>query len=176
MIDELLGIANNLMQDQFGVSLIYVALFTYWQPIQNYVVQYILQHGQPHDCVIIAARMQGLVLEMSCHKFASNVVEKILVYADHDTKQKIISEVLGNEYGSDPVYAMMLDGYGSEYRPESLPLSNFQLKIMLFKQCSIKFKGTSENFCVAVSDHTSSVSQNQRSNPSMSSLVSSNLL
>jgi len=29
MIDELLGIANNLMQDQFGVSLIYVAPFTY---------------------------------------------------------------------------------------------------------------------------------------------------
>lgn len=29
VIDELHGIANNLMQDQFGVSLIYVVPFTY---------------------------------------------------------------------------------------------------------------------------------------------------
>jgi len=59
---------------------------------------------------------------MSRHKFASNVVEKILVYADHDTKQKIISEVLDNGYGSDSVHAMMVDAYGSEYRPEFFAL------------------------------------------------------
>ena len=59
-----------------------------------------------------------------------------------------------------------------------LPSSNFHLKIMLFKQRSIKFKGTSENSCMPVSDYISwpsSASQNQRSNPSISSLVSGDL-
>jgi len=100
--------------------------------------------------------MQGLVLKMSRHKFASNVVEKILLYADHDTKQKIISEVLNSEYGSDPVHIMMGDAYGSGCTdPNPLSLSNFYLKIMLFKQHSIKFKGSSENSYMPVLDHIS---------------------
>lgn len=123
--------------------------------------------------------MKGLVLKMSCHKFASNVVEKILVYADHDTKQKIVSEVLHIEYGIDPVHAMMVDAYGSEHRPEfidlNLAFSDFHLKIMLSKQHSIKSKETKENSCMPVSGHISrpsSVSQGQRSSPSISLLVS----
>ncbi|KAJ3551788.1 hypothetical protein NP233_g13012 [Leucocoprinus birnbaumii] len=100
MIDELHGIADNLMQDQFG----------------NYVIQYILQHGQPHDCVIVASQMKGLVLKMSRHKFASNVVEKILVHADHDTRRKLVNEILEMEHGVDPVHAMMMDAYGSKHK------------------------------------------------------------
>lgn len=81
--------------------------------MQNYVVQYVLQHGQPHDCVIIAAQMKGLVLKMSRHKFASNVVEKVLVHADSDTRRKLVDEILDTEHGVDPVHAMMMDAYGS---------------------------------------------------------------
>jgi hypothetical protein len=63
--------------------------------------------------VIIAAQMKGSVLKMSRHKFASNVVEKVLVHADPDTKRRLIAEVLDIEYGVDPVHAMMMDAYGS---------------------------------------------------------------
>ncbi|KXN89244.1 hypothetical protein AN958_05998 [Leucoagaricus sp. SymC.cos] len=97
VIDELHGIADNLMQDQFG----------------NYVVQYVLQHGQPHDCVIIAAQMKGLVLKMSRHKFASNVVEKVLIHADSETRRKLVGEILDADHGVDPVHAMMMDAYGN---------------------------------------------------------------
>ncbi|XP_006458112.1 hypothetical protein AGABI2DRAFT_199387 [Agaricus bisporus var. bisporus H97] len=97
MIDELHGIADSLMQDQFG----------------NYVVQYILQHGQPHDCVIIAAQMKGSVLKMSRHKFASNVVEKVLVNANPETRFKLVDEILTIEHGVDPVHALMMDAYGN---------------------------------------------------------------
>jgi pumilio RNA-binding family len=116
MIDELHGIAESLMQDQFGVSvnLYYPMLVTYTMATQNYVVQYVLQHGQPHDCVIIAAQMKGNVLKMSRHKFASNVVEKVLVHANSETRSKLVDEILTTEHGVDPVHALMMDAYGSK--------------------------------------------------------------
>jgi pumilio RNA-binding family len=63
--------------------------------------------------VIIAAQMKGLVLKMSRHKFASNVVEKVLVHTDRETKRKLVAEILEVQHGIDPVHAMMMDAYGS---------------------------------------------------------------
>lgn len=58
--------------------------------------------------------MKGSVLKMSRHKFASNVVEKVLVNANPETRFKLVDEILTIEHGVDPVHALMMDAYGSK--------------------------------------------------------------
>ena len=48
----------------------------------NYVVQHVLIHGQPEHRAAIVRSVRGRLLQLSKHKFASNVVEKCLT-GDH---------------------------------------------------------------------------------------------
>lgn len=66
------------MQDQYG----------------NYVVQHILEHGKPEDKALIIGKIRGHVLQLSKHKFASNVVEKCVAYGSTEDRHALIEEVL----------------------------------------------------------------------------------
>jgi Pumilio-family RNA binding repeat len=56
----------------------------------------------------------GQVLELSKHKFASNVVEKCVAFGTYDDRQHIIEEILAvNSDSSSPLLAMMKDGFGN---------------------------------------------------------------
>jgi len=51
---------------------------------------------------------------MSQHKFASNVVEKLLQFSDAETRARILDEVTGNQpSGAPSVLDMMRDAYGN---------------------------------------------------------------
>ena len=52
----------NLCQDQYG----------------NYVIQNLLQKRQGEKCKDIYDALRGRILDMSMHKFASNVIERCL--------------------------------------------------------------------------------------------------
>jgi len=66
IIDQILADIQNLTKDQFG----------------NYVIQHILEHGKhQEDKNRVIKSIKGKVLELSNHKFASNVVEKCLQFA-----------------------------------------------------------------------------------------------
>ena len=60
ILEELVQNLLSLFRDQYG----------------NYVVQHILEHGRPVDRERILDLVKQMPLELSCHKFASNVVEK----------------------------------------------------------------------------------------------------
>jgi hypothetical protein len=65
----------------------------------NYVIQHILEHGRPQDKAKIIERMKGHVLLMSQHKFASNVVEKCLVFGTRAQSRELILEVMNDKEG-----------------------------------------------------------------------------
>jgi pumilio RNA-binding family len=72
-----------LTKDQFG----------------NYVIQHILEQGtNQEDKNRITMSIKGRVIELSNHKFASNVVEKCLQHGSPDDKREIIDEFLESNY------------------------------------------------------------------------------
>lgn len=82
--------------------------------LQNYVIQFVLEHGQLDDCANIVNRLRGQMLHMSRHKFASNVVEKALVMADTASRRALIDEIMTpRPDGSSPVVSMMKDQFAS---------------------------------------------------------------
>jgi len=67
-----------LIQDQYG----------------NYVIQHILERGKPADKAQIIDKIRGNVLQLSKHKFASNVVEKCVAHGSKEIRQDLIEEVI----------------------------------------------------------------------------------
>jgi hypothetical protein len=81
---------------------------------RNYVIQHVIERGKPEDREKIIAGVLGQVLELSKHKFASNVVEKCVAYGTFDDRQHIIDEIMEvNADNSSPLIAMMKDGFGN---------------------------------------------------------------
>jgi pumilio RNA-binding family len=70
-----------LVQDQYG----------------NYVIQHVLEHGRPQDKTMIIQKLKGQVLQMSQHKFASNVVEKCIQFGNKYERSFMIEEIIGTK-------------------------------------------------------------------------------
>ncbi|KAF0925981.1 hypothetical protein E2562_019049 [Oryza meyeriana var. granulata] len=79
-LKEIIEDGHNMAKDQYAY----------------YVVQHILQHGKALVRSAIIKRFIGKVMTMSKQKYASNVIEKCLVFGSYDEKQKIINEVLSS--------------------------------------------------------------------------------
>lgn len=98
MLEELHRSTSQLVQDQYG----------------NYVIQHILEHGKPKDKAMIISKVRGHTLQLSKHKFASNVVEKCVAYGCQIDRQALIEEVLlTRPDGSYPLMSMMKDQYAN---------------------------------------------------------------
>lgn len=75
---ELDDFIESLIKDQYG----------------NYVIQHILERGEPRDKANIIKKILGRVLSFSKHKFASNVVEKCVDNGSKEQRQDFIDEVV----------------------------------------------------------------------------------
>ena len=84
ILNELKDFIPYLIQDQYG----------------NYVIQYILQQNQFTNKEMVDVKQEIIetvannVVEYSKHKFASNVVEKSILYGSKDQKDLIMSKIL----------------------------------------------------------------------------------
>ena len=114
LLDELHKYTTNLMQDQFGVCLLNREIDHCSTRFQNYVVQFVLEHGTVHDRSLMISKLRGQMLNMSRHKFASNVCEKALVTADPEGRRLLIEEILSpKQDGVSPIVTMMKDQFAS---------------------------------------------------------------
>lgn len=78
LLDELHSYTQTLVCDQYG----------------NYVIQHILEKGRDQDKRVVIDSVRGKLLQLSRHKFASNVVEKCVAFADVDVRSVFVNEVL----------------------------------------------------------------------------------
>ena len=61
------------------------------------------------------SKLRGQMLNMSRHKFASNVCEKALVTADSESRRLLIEEIMSpKQDGVSPIVTMMKDQFASE--------------------------------------------------------------
>ncbi|CAN4114978.1 unnamed protein product [Withania somnifera] len=97
IMDEILQAASTLVLDQYG----------------NYVIQHVLQHGKPHERSNIISKFTGQIVKMSLHKYASNVVEKCLIFATPEERQILVNQMLGSTLENEPLQAMMKDPFGN---------------------------------------------------------------
>jgi pumilio RNA-binding family len=83
-------------------------------PLQNYVVQFVLEHGHPKDKALVLSKLRGQMLQMARHKFASNVCEKALVTTDPMSRSILIDELITpRQDGLSPIVTMMKDQFAS---------------------------------------------------------------
>lgn len=57
--------------------------------------------GKPHERSKIINKLKGHIVQLSQHKFASNVVEKCLEYGDVNERGLLIEEIIGHNGGND---------------------------------------------------------------------------
>lgn len=98
ILDELLQNIQPLILDSYG----------------NYVVQHIIQNGEPQDRRFVVNFVLQQLIHFSKHKFASNIVEKSIDYADEDQRVEILRQLTRpDEMGSTPVLGLMRDQFGN---------------------------------------------------------------
>ncbi|KAJ7774585.1 armadillo-type protein [Mycena maculata] len=157
LLDELLlSYTVDLMQDQFG----------------NYVIQFILEHGRRDDKASIVAQIRGRILFMARHKFASNVCEKALVFADSDARRLLIEEIMApasKPDGTTPIVALMKDQYGNYVLQRALGVAEGEQKETLINTVRPQLINM-RKFSTAYSKHLTS-SMSLRAPSSMSFLT-----
>jgi len=94
ILRELLHCTISLVQDQYG----------------NYVIQHVLEHGRPQDKHEIVSQVRGKIVQLSQHKFASNVIEKSVQFGSHEHRQWLIDEICVD---SSALETMMKDQYAN---------------------------------------------------------------
>jgi len=97
---ELLQCTISLVQDQYG----------------NYVVQHVLEHGKKEDKAEIVRQLRGKILQLSQHKFASNVIEKCVQFGSFEDRQILLEEILNEKDRTSrmmPLEVMMKDQYAN---------------------------------------------------------------
>lgn len=116
LIDELHACTLTLMRNQFGVSFDHLrrAVFLLTLTSQNYVMQFMIEHGKAQDRALVIAKLRGQILNMARHKFASNVCEKALTFADPETRRSFIDEIITPRPEGLTVLSMIKDQYASE--------------------------------------------------------------
>ena len=64
----------------------------------------------------MVSKLRGQMLNMSRHKFASNVCEKALVTADSENRRLLIEEIMSpKQDGVSPIVTMMKDQFASAF-------------------------------------------------------------
>lgn len=97
IVDEILESVCALAQDQYG----------------NYVTQHVLERGKAHERSQIISKLSGHVVQLSQHKFASNVVEKCLEHAGTAEREVLIQEIVLHNEGTDNLLTMMKDQFAN---------------------------------------------------------------
>ncbi|KAK9821327.1 hypothetical protein WJX81_005298 [Elliptochloris bilobata] len=66
----------------------------------NYISQHLLIHGSTADRDTMVARVMGCVVELSMHKFSSNLIEKCLLYGSPAQRDAMVAEMLAPPGGN----------------------------------------------------------------------------
>ncbi|WOL19019.1 hypothetical protein Cni_G27816 [Canna indica] len=116
IVDEILQSTPFLALDQYG----------------NYVTQHILVRGNPNERSQVISKLSGQIVQMSQHKFASNVVEKCFEYGNTEERDHLIKEIVGETEGSDNLLVMVKDQFANYVVQKILDTCNDeQLEVMI---------------------------------------------
>jgi len=95
VLESVISHYPTLLTDQYG----------------NYVVQQVLACGnEAHQGAIVKTLTEeGVLLSLSMHKFASNVVEKVLVHGESQHRVKVLEEMLKDTRNDEGGYCCLIE-------------------------------------------------------------------
>ncbi|KAK9282310.1 hypothetical protein L1049_005224 [Liquidambar formosana] len=82
------------------------------------------REGKPHERSQIIDKLTGKIVQMSQHKYASNVVEKCLEHGDAAEQELLIEEIIGQPEENDNLLTMMKDQFANYVVQKSLETCN----------------------------------------------------
>ena len=115
-------------------------------PYGNYVTQHVIEHGEPEDRAKMIALVTEKLFVYSKHKFASNVVEKCLVFGNDEQRREIMLTVIAtNDRGENNMMSLIKDGYGNYVIRRLFPhrhcfLTNTQIEKIMDTLCRKDFE------------------------------------
>lgn len=116
LLEEVLRNATDLATDQYG----------------NYVVQHVMEHSsRPGDRQNVLFIVRKNVNLLSCHKYASNVVEKALSCGTYDERAGVITAIIGDGESHPPILNMMRDRFGNYIVQRTIALAQSPQREML---------------------------------------------
>merc|ERR1712136_107386 len=118
LVGELRGHIIQCIEDQHG----------------NYVVQHTLEHStRGCDRQFVLHFVCTNILPLSCHKYASNVVERALLCGSLEERASVISAILGDQSNAHPpLVTMMRDRFGNYIVQRTISLAQGPQRSMLF--------------------------------------------
>jgi len=118
LLDEVLRCSMELATDQYG----------------NYVVQHVMEHSsRPGDRQHVMGTVRKNILTLSCHKYASNVIEKALSCATYDERSLLVAAIVGEQSEQHPpLLVMMRDRFGNYIVQRVIALAQGPQRDMLF--------------------------------------------
>ncbi len=126
----------SLVQDQYG----------------NYVIQHVLEHGRRKDKSTVLAKMKGQIVQLSQHKFASNVVEKCVEYGTPQERVIILEEILSGTTKGE--YVVLGDVVADSFRPNLLIMMKDQFaNYVIQKILDLLDDGDRETLIVRIKPH-----------------------
>lgn len=121
IVDEILESAYVLAEDQYG----------------NYVTQHVLERGNPHERSQIISKLTGKIVQMSQHKYASNVIEKCLEYGSTSECELLTEEIIGQSEDNDNLLVMMKDQFANYVVQKILETSNDKQREILLNRIRV---------------------------------------
>jgi len=92
-------------------------------PFANYVVQHMLEVGDSNRITdTIQPLIRGRIRELSCNKFASNVIEKCLFHLTPKAQHDILVEMY--DVPEEVIHAMLQDSFGNYIIQSSIALAS----------------------------------------------------
>ncbi|KAG5715907.1 Pumilio domain-containing protein C6G9.14 [Termitomyces sp. T112] len=101
--------ASDHQRVQLVTEITYNALTLVQDPYGNYVVQYILDLNDNRFSDAVIRQFTGNVCALSVQKFSSNVIEKCIRVAEHNTRKVLIDELLNRTR----LEKLLRDSYGN---------------------------------------------------------------
>ncbi|CAA7271426.1 unnamed protein product [Cyclocybe aegerita] len=101
--------ASEMQRVQLVNEITYNALTLVQDPYGNYVVQYILDLNDNRFSDAVIRQFSGNVCALSVQKFSSNVIEKCIRVAEHNTRKLLIEELLNRSR----LEKLLRDSYGN---------------------------------------------------------------
>ncbi|KAI0078486.1 ARM repeat-containing protein [Panus rudis PR-1116 ss-1] len=101
--------ASDNQRIQLVNEITYNALTLVQDPYGNYVVQYILDLNDNRFSDAVIRQFTGNVCALSVQKFSSNVIEKCIRVAEHNTRKMLIGELLNRTR----LEKLLRDSYGN---------------------------------------------------------------
>ena len=120
MLKEIFLYINELILDQYG----------------NYVIQYILENNKKNNNLNeVYQSLKNHIYEYSFHKFASNVIEKALIFGNQIQRNEIINEImLLDEKQNNSIITLVQNKFGNYVIQKMIEYSDIQTQKKIVKK------------------------------------------